>query len=62
MAIIQVTGFQCERCEWKWAPRLVTDDIEIPVKCPRCNSPYWNRPRKYKGYENIDRRWKKKKG
>ena len=39
---ITQTGFRCERCEHEWVPR----DIKIePVVCPKCKSPYWNRPR-----------------
>lgn len=44
MAVIQVKGYQCERCAWQWAPRHV--DSPEPTVCPKCKSPYWNRPRK----------------
>jgi len=45
MAKIQMTvwGFRCERCEHEWIPR---DKDEEPRVCPKCKSPYWNRPRK----------------
>jgi hypothetical protein len=33
----------CARCEYLWANR-----VEAPKNCPRCKSPYWNRPRKNK--------------
>ena len=39
---ILVEGFQCERCSHKWAPRLKK---ETPRVCPKCHSPYWDRPR-----------------
>lgn len=37
-------GFECERCGHKWIPRAATEDI--PTICPKCKSPYWNKPRK----------------
>jgi predicted Zn-ribbon and HTH transcriptional regulator len=39
---ITVMGFQCERCTHEWIP---TSEKE-PAVCPKCKSPYWNRPRK----------------
>jgi|ERR1700682_2457893 len=40
---ITVMGYKCERCEHEWVPREANDD---PRVCPKCKSPYWNRPRK----------------
>lgn len=40
---LQVWGYRCERCSHEWIPRDF--DIE-PRVCPKCKSPYWNRPRK----------------
>ncbi|HEX4276826.1 MAG TPA: hypothetical protein VHZ74_15830 [Bryobacteraceae bacterium] len=40
---ITVMGFRCERCEHEWIPRDVEQE---PAVCPKCKSPYWNRPRK----------------
>lgn len=41
---ITVMGFRCERCSHEWLPR---GDLEQePRVCPKCKSPYWNRPRK----------------
>jgi hypothetical protein len=49
---ITVMGFRCERCEYEWIPRSASD--EGPATCPRCKSPYWNRPRKnVEGYEHF---------
>lgn len=45
MAIIQIKGYQCDRCEHKWPPRSMKDDEE-PIICPACKTPYWNRERK----------------
>ncbi len=40
---ITVMGFRCERCEHEWVPRGGTD--EEPKVCPKCRSPWWNRPK-----------------
>jgi hypothetical protein len=37
-------GCRCERCAYEWIPREF--DVE-PEACPKCKSPYWNRPRKH---------------
>jgi len=39
---IEVEGFECERCGHQWIPR----GNENPSVCPKCKSPYWNKPRK----------------
>lgn len=31
----------CNRCGHKWLPR-----VKIPVRCPKCISQYWNKPRR----------------
>lgn len=36
--------FECDRCHHKWIPRLKID--EEPTICPKCKSPYWNKPRR----------------
>lgn len=43
MARVLLEGYQCERCGHEWLPR---DKNEEPRVCPKCKSPYWNRPRK----------------
>ena len=45
MAKIKLEGYLCERCGHKWIPREQTEE---PRVCPKCKSPYWNRPRKEK--------------
>lgn len=41
-----VTVYSCERCEHSWIPRgAITGEEETPLVCPKCKSPYWNRPR-----------------
>lgn len=39
---VTLTGNRCERCDHEWVPRANSE----PTVCPRCKSPYWNRPRK----------------
>lgn len=41
---ITVMGFRCERCSHEWIPRGGAE--EEPTVCPKCRSPYWNRPKK----------------
>lgn len=40
---ITVMGYRCERCTHEWVPK---DANHEPSVCPKCKSPYWNRPRK----------------
>ncbi|MEM3075087.1 MAG: hypothetical protein QW727_04060 [Candidatus Pacearchaeota archaeon] len=42
---IELDGYKCERCGHKWVPRKKL----IPIKCPKCSSPYWDRPKKKNG-------------
>lgn len=41
---IVLTKLGCTRCEHEWFPRTT----ESPKVCPKCNSPYWDKPVKYK--------------
>jgi predicted Zn-ribbon and HTH transcriptional regulator len=43
MARVTLEGFRCERCGHEWVPR---DKGQEPTVCPKCKSPYWNKPRK----------------
>lgn len=36
-------GYKCERCNHTWIPRETTEGE--PLVCPKCKSPYWNKPR-----------------
>jgi hypothetical protein len=38
---LQIWGYRCERCGHEWIPHDQTPRI-----CPKCKSPYWDRPRK----------------
>jgi predicted Zn-ribbon and HTH transcriptional regulator len=42
MARIKTDAYQCERCGHIWLPRKTEKE---PIVCPKCKSPYWNRPR-----------------
>ena len=44
---ITVLGYHCDRCGHEWIPRDRDFDTE-PKACPKCKSPYWNRPHKQK--------------
>ena len=46
MGKVKITAFKCERCEHVWVPR---NNNHLPTVCPKCKSPYWNRPRKTSG-------------
>lgn len=37
-------GWECERCDHTWIARDTTEGE--PLVCPKCKSPYWNKPRK----------------
>ena len=39
---ITLDGYQCERCKHQWIPR----GKQNPIICPRCKSPYWDKPKK----------------
>lgn len=47
---ITVIGYRCERCAHEWVPRC---DLSVqPRVCPKCFSPYWDRPRRM-SYETF---------
>lgn len=43
MPKVMLEGYKCERCGHEWIPRTKID--EEPTICPKCKSPYWNKPR-----------------
>ncbi len=43
MAEVLIEGYKCERCGHEWAPR---EKDQAPKVCPKCKSPYWDRPKK----------------
>jgi predicted Zn-ribbon and HTH transcriptional regulator len=36
-----IEKLKCNRCKHEWYPRSES----IPLECPKCKSPYWNKPR-----------------
>lgn len=34
---------KCLRCDHEWLRRTLD---KLPARCPGCNSPYWNQPRR----------------
>jgi predicted Zn-ribbon and HTH transcriptional regulator len=40
---ITVMGYRCERCSHEWIPR---NTKQAPSVCPKCKTPYWDRPKK----------------
>jgi DNA-directed RNA polymerase subunit RPC12/RpoP len=56
MGLVKVTtwGYRCQRCEHEWVPRGLKpsadggkpeESAETPRVCPKCKSPYWDKPR-----------------
>ena len=43
MGKTKVDAYICERCGHTWVPRYKK---ERPRVCPKCKSPYWDKPRK----------------
>ena len=51
-ANVLLMGHRCYRCEHEW---LSYDKKIIPKVCPKCKSPYWDRPRIKPKQENNKR-------
>lgn len=43
MVPVTLKGWLCERCSHLWVPR---EKDRKPRVCPKCKSPYWDRPRR----------------
>ncbi|BDQ30295.1 hypothetical protein [Nitrosopumilus zosterae] len=56
MGIVKLEGYSCDRCGHQWVPR--TKINELPIICPKCKSPYWNKPRQGNTKKHLD--WKEK--
>lgn len=41
-AALAVLGVKCLRCQHQW----IRKTPQKPRVCPKCKSPYWDRPRK----------------
>lgn len=44
MGKVMLEDYKCELCGHTWIPRSKID--ENPTICPKCKSPYWDKPRK----------------
>jgi len=55
MVKIVLTQLECTRCPHKWFPR----STELPRVCPKCTSPYWNKPIERKSVSKIQRERKR---
>jgi predicted Zn-ribbon and HTH transcriptional regulator len=52
---ITIMGYRCERCGHEWIPRG-NSEVE-PRVCPKCRSPWWNKPKKsMMPYEDFKRK------
>lgn len=38
-----IEGYRCLRCGHEWVPHSDTEGD--PTICPKCKSPYWDKPR-----------------
>lgn len=38
-----VEGYKCNNCKHEWQPR---SKKEVPLVCPKCKSPRWNKEKK----------------
>ncbi len=48
---IKFTKLKCKRCNYEWLPRKE----ELPITCPKCRSPYWQKERIRKENKNKKR-------
>lgn len=50
MAYVLIEGYMCERCHYRWGSRTGTGTRPEtdPRACPKCKTPYWNKPRRMK--------------
>ena len=45
-----MTNLKCNRCGHEWKQRL----LNTPIHCAKCDSPYWNKKRKYIKHVNKE--------
>jgi DNA-directed RNA polymerase subunit RPC12/RpoP len=63
MSVGKVTleGYKCERCSHVWVPRKYeTSQKKDPIICPKCKSPYWNKPRQEVKKQELEFKEKRK--
>ena len=39
-----IKGHRCNRCGKEW---VSNKDNDTPIVCPKCKSPYWNKPKHF---------------
>ncbi len=39
---VKLTKLKCKRCGYEWYPKAE----RLPIRCPSCGSPYWNKEKK----------------
>ncbi len=39
---VKLTKLKCKRCKYEWYPKAE----RLPVRCPKCGSPYWDKERR----------------
>jgi len=49
---IDIPYLKCTRCKHKWVPRKP----QPPKECPKCRSPYWDRPIERKKVSKIQKK------
>ena len=56
---IQVEGYHCDRCGYRWANRNGTGkwSKKDPVNCPKCRTNLWNTPRSIKRSKRKATEW-----
>jgi len=62
MPKVQIWGYRCHRCGHEWVPRESSDPGRDPKVCPKCKSPYWDRPRQSESKKPAKRGHKAHKG
>jgi len=40
---IKINNLNCQRCGHTWVPKI--ENVKV---CPKCKSPYWDKPRRTK--------------
>lgn len=47
-----IKKLQCQRCKAEWYPRTP----DKPKHCPKCSSPYWDKPVRFEAISNAQKR------
>lgn len=52
---IMLNKCKCERCSHAWNTRKE----QLPIVCPSCKSPYWNKPKRKINFKFIKKKYKR---